>query len=163
MVNLGGNGEAPVLSGKKSQAEKCADYFKRRILNPTETKKESAVAAGYSPNTTPTNIEKSALAGSIRAEIAAACSTHKATPDDCIRVAAGVMNDKEENGGTKLKAIERISKMAGYEAPVKAEVKETKEEISMFMSLFRQENVSISTLISSANNEKKALLDSDNE
>ncbi len=136
---------------------KCRTYIIDQITNPQHTKAQSKQIAGYSPGYRTAELETTKMAMSIRAEVLSASKTHKTTVSDCLSVAGEILHNKDSADRDRLTAVDKISKIGGYNAPLQLESKETKEDITVFMGMIRQENISVSRMIHTIAQGKKSV------
>ena len=124
-------------------------YAKRRLEHPEESGKASLAAAGYKPTIKPVSIESSDTYQQIRLEIAAAAKRHKATAEDAIEVLADVMHDTQEQARDRVRSVEVLAKMAGYNAPERVESTHQSVHVGILVQQLQHTGQSLGDLLKS--------------
>jgi hypothetical protein len=124
------------LNNKNSERIKA--YAMRRFLNPTESKKQSALTCNYSNSTHTTNIEATQTFKNAIQELKSLATQCKCSPEDQLTFFQKMRDAKKHSPTSRIESGKEINRMLGYQAPTQVEVEQTStQNVAVILGMIR--------------------------
>jgi hypothetical protein len=132
--NLAGDGVKKVEKGPKNKRKPVSQAAAYGVLSAVMPKRQAALAAGYSPSTCTSVIDKRVATSGSADTIAAIRARVQDRPgfrfEDSAKFYRGISEYKQHQTADRIRARARLDTMLGYDSPQQVEVSERREIVA---------------------------------